>query len=322
MYFYPVNQTLCMKLSEKTTTWLAQIRANFLLLAAFLVAIGLAYAVKYGEPGSFDPWHAILILTGTISAHISVNLINEFYDFRSRIDFHTTPTPFSGGSQMLVKGKTSPGSVVKAAAFNMLLAAAIGAYFSLRVHWSIAPISLLGAFAILFYNPLLSRYLLGEFFAGLTLGSLVVIGSFIAMTASPGEPLAGLVPLELWLIAIPPGILTALLLLLNEFPDAEADRQGGRKHLVIALGWRKAAWTYTGGMALTHAIILALPLLGVASPWTWLALLPLPLGLQAARIALRNGSDPQALLPAQGLNVITVLATDLLLALAVVLSLI
>lgn len=310
-----------MKLSEKTTTWLAQIRANFLLLAALLVGIGLAYALKYEGAGAFSPGHAILILAGTISAHISVNLINEFFDFRHRIDFHTKPTPFSGGSQMLVQGKTSPKSVLKAAAFNMLLAGAIGAYFSLRVHWSIAPISLLGAFAILFYNPLLSRYLLGEFFAGLTLGSLVVIGSFIAMTATPGAPLSGLLPLELWLIAIPPGLLTALLLLLNEFPDAKADQQGGRKHLVIALGWRKAAMAYAGGMALTYAIILALPLMGVSSPWTWLALLPLPLAMKSSRIALSKGANPQALLPAQGMNVITVLGTDLLLALAVILSL-
>lgn len=306
---------------NKTQIWLAQTRANFLLLAVFLVAIGLAYAAKYPGLSDFNTWHAVLILLGTISAHISVNLFNEYSDYKTKIDFSTAQTPFSGGSKMLVSGKTKPKSVKLAALFTLLFSAAIGTYFAIVSHWSVALISLIGAFAIVYYTPLLAKVLLGEFFAGLALGSLVVIGTFIAMNGAPGLGLAQIVPLEVWLISIPPGILTALLLLLNEFPDSEADKAGGRFHLVIKFGKRKAAWIYAAGIAASFGTILALPLLGIASVWIYLALLPLPLAIKASQTALKHGTDITKLMPAMGMNVMVVLATDLLIAVAVFIQL-
>ena len=308
-----------MKEINKTQVWLAQTRANFLLLAVFLVAIGLTYAAKYAD-ASFNVWHAVLITIGTIAAHVSVNLFNEYSDFRTRIDFDTNQTPFSGGSKMLVSGKTTPLQVRMASILSLLLAAGIGLYFTIVSHWSIAVIALLGAFAIVYYTPLLAKILLGEFFAGLTLGTLVVIGTYIAMNAQPGMSLGQLVPLEVWLMSIPPGILTALLLLLNEFPDAEADKKGGRHHLVIKFGKRTAAWIYTAGIVLTFGTIILLPVLGIASLWIYLALLPLPLAVKASQTAIVHGSDNALLIPAMGMNVMVVLATDLLIAVAVLIQ--
>lgn len=301
----------------RTQVWLAQTRANFLLLAVFLVAIGLAYAAKYGAASSFNVFHAVLIMVGTIAAHVSVNLFNEYSDFKTKIDFSTQQTPFSGGSKMLVSGQTSPKSVRLASVISLLIAAGVGIYFSIVSHWSIAVISLLGAFAIVYYTPLLAKVVLGEFFAGLALGSLVVLGTFIAMNGQAGMGLAELLPLEVLLISIPPGILTALLLLLNEFPDAEADKVGGRFHLVIKFGHKKAAWIYAAGIAATFGIILALPLLGIASPWVYLALIPLPLAIKATLTAIKDGNNMVKLVPAMGMNVMVVLATDLLIAVAV-----
>ena len=84
---------------------------------------------------------------------------------------------------------------------------------------------------------------LGELFAGLSLGTLVVLGTYISMTASPGTPLKQLLPAEVIWISIPPGILTSLLLLINQFPDVEADKKGGRKHLVIRV-WYQTCFIY------------------------------------------------------------------------------
>lgn len=305
----------------KTQIWLAQTRANFLLLAVFLVAIGLAYAAKYDSGVSFNVWHAILIMVGTVSAHISVNLFNEYSDYKTKIDYNTNPTPFSGGSKMLVSGKTQPKSVHLASVISLLFSAGIGLYFSFVSHWSVAVIAILGGFAIVFYTPLLAKVLLGEFFAGLALGSLVVLGTFIAMNGQPGMSLAELLPLEVLLISIPPGILTALLLLLNEFPDAEADKVGGRYHLVIKFGREKAAWIYAAGIVATFGIILALPLLGIASNWVYLALLPLPLAIKATLTAIKDGNNMAKLVPAMGMNVMVVLGTDLLIAVAVFIQL-
>ncbi len=301
-------------------SWLAQSRANFLLLAVFLVAIGLAYAALH-QPETFYWPIAILILVGTISAHISVNLFNELSDYKTKIDFQTKRTPFSGGSGMLTSGKTKPGQVRAAAIGTLLISVVIGLFFIIIAHWSILIIAFIGAIAIVYYTSHLARMLLGEFFAGLALGSLVVIGAYIAMNATPVQAVSNIVPLEVWLISIPPGILTFLLLLLNEFPDTEADRAGGRKHLVIKFGKKTAARIYLAGILLTYAVILILPLAGISSYWLYLALLPFPLGLKASQIALKHGADNAKLMPAQGMNVITVLATDLLIAVSVIVQL-
>lgn len=306
---------------EKLQIWLAQTRANFLLLAVFLVAIGLAYSAYYNPEIAFNWLHAILILVGTISAHISVNLFNELSDYQTKIDFNTERTPFSGGSGMLPIGKTKPGQVRFAGILTLLFSAAIGIYFTLVAHWSIAVISIIGGFAIVFYTPLLARFLLGELFAGLALGSLVVIGAYIAISGLPGQSLFSIVPLEVWLISIPPGILTSLLLLLNEFPDMEADKAGGRKHLVIKYGKEIAAKLYAAGMLLTFLTIILLPLLGISSFWLYLALIPLPVALKASATTLQHGNDMVKLMPALGMNVMVVLGTDLLIALSVIFQL-
>jgi len=301
--------------------WLAQVRANFLLLAALLVAIGLAVSYKYQQPEvSFNWLNAVMILVGVVSAHISVNLFNEYSDFKTKIDFNTKRTPFSGGSGILTQGLISPAKVLRVAVATLILSLAIGIYFTIISHWSILVISLLGAFTIVYYTKFLTRFLLGEFFAGLTLGSLVVIGTYLAMNVTPGTGLNGLLPGGVALISIPPGILTSLLLFLNEFPDAEADKKGGRKHLVIKFGYKASAFIYTGGMVVTFGTIVLLPILGYASWWLYIALLPLPLALKASISAFKFNGDLNIIIPALMSNVITVLTTDLLIAVSIVLD--
>jgi 1,4-dihydroxy-2-naphthoate polyprenyltransferase len=299
--------------------WLAQIRANFLILSVFLVLIGLALSVKYpsfdGETFSF--LSAVLLMIGVISAHISVNLFNEYSDYFTGIDFKTNRTPFSGGSGMMVGGKSKPKDVLIVAIITLLIAFAIGVYFSFMSHWIVLVFAVIGAASVIFYTPVLSKYLLGELFAGISLGTLVVLGTYIAVHASPGMAFSELIPIEVAWLSVPPGIFTALLLLINQFPDAEADRAGGRRHLVIVLGKRKAAWIYAAGMFASFAIILLLPVFGISSYWVYIALLPLPLAIKASMTALKHGEDTPKLIPALGSNVITILATDLLIAVAI-----
>ena len=299
--------------------WMAQIRAPFLILAVFLVIIGLAFAVKYPHTGDFNfNWlHAILLVLGVLLSHISVNLFNAYSDFQTRIDFQTNRTPFSGGSGMITGGKTRPGSVKVVGIVTLLIAALIGLYFAIVSHWFVMVFALIGAFSVLFYTNFLAKRILGELFAGMALGTFVVLGAYIAMTASPDMSLKGLFPTEVIWISIPPGILTSLLLLINQFPDAEADKAGGRRHLVIRFGWKGASYIYSVGMFATFGIIVLMPIIGISSPWIYIALLPLPLAVKASVTAIRHGNDIGKIVPALGSNVMTVLLTDLLLAVAV-----
>jgi 1,4-dihydroxy-2-naphthoate octaprenyltransferase len=283
------------------------------------VVIGLAFSVKYphvtGHP--FNWLHAVMLVFGVVLSHVSVNLFNEYSDFKTRIDFNTKRTPFSGGSGMIQSGNTRPESVRTVGIVTLLISGAIGVYFAVVSHWVVLIFAAVGAFSVLFYTNFLSKRVLGELFAGLALGTFVVLGTYVAMTARPGMTVSGLFPAEVIWISIPPGILTSLLLLINQFPDAEADRKGGRKHLVIRFGWKGASYVYTAGIFVTFAIIVLMPLLGISSWWIYLALLPGPLGIKASVTAIKHGNDFSKIVPALGLDVITVLATDLLLAVAV-----
>ena len=304
---------------SKFNIWMAQIRANFLILSVFLVLIGLSLSIKYPHESvmEFNYLNAFLLIFGVVLAHISVNLFNEYSDYYTRIDFKTSRTPFSGGSGMMVSGKSKPSEVLIVAIITLVTAFGIGVYFSVISHWSVIIISILGAFSIVFYTNFLAKKMLGELFAGLALGSLVVLGAYIAMSASQTMTLISLLPAEVAWLSIPPGILTALLLFINQFPDMEADIEGGRKHLVIRLGRKKSAWVYATGMFLTFAIILILPLIGLSSYWIYLALIPIPLAVKASITAIKSGEINNKLIPALGSNVLTVLSTDLLIAVAI-----
>ena len=307
-------------MAEKSTLsiWMAQIRANFLLLSVFLVLIGLATAYKYQDPvSSFNWFHAFLLISGVISTHISVNLFNEYSDFKTGIDLHTNRTPFSGGTGMMVEGMVKPAKVLGAAILTLIIGLAIGVYFTIVSHLTILFLTITGALTIVLYTDYLAKYMLGEFFCGLTLGTFVVLGTYISMNAFPGQRFTDLLPVEVILISLPPGILTLLLLFLNEFPDVDADRQGGRRHIVIRYGMKKSAWFYIVGLVLTFGIILLMPLTGVSSYWLYLALLPLPFAVNAAIKALTYNGDFRTIIPALGANIMTVLGVDLLLAVGV-----
>lgn len=288
--------------------WLRQIRVNFLLLPVVLVALGAAAAWR---AGSANPRLTLLTLAGVLLAHISVNLFNEHADHRSGIDWRTRKTPFSGGTGCLQRKHTHPMEVLGAALLTLLLAGAIGLYLAHRSTWSILWFAAIGGAAAILYTTHLARWCLGEVAAGVCLGSFVVLGTFCVLHRALTTPVL--------FVSITPGILTALLLFLNEFPDADADKVGGRRHLVILCGPHRAARLYVLGLALAYLGVV-LPVAGrILPPGVLLALLTLPLAVKAGRLALRFPDDTDRLLPALGLNVAVVLATDALMALGMML---
>jgi len=283
--------------------WLQQIRAPFLILAVVLVVLGVSVAHSDGYRNLL---YSALLLVGTVLAHISVNLFNELSDYRTKIDESTVRTPFSGGSGMMQSGKTSEPAVTIAAYGTMMVAAAIGFYFCFISGWLIALFMLMGGVAIRFYTTHFAKWLLGELIAGLTLGSLVVLGVYYALT--------GQLTIEAILISIPPGILTTLLLFLNEFPDAEADKGGGRHHLIIHLGKKTSAVIYVCSLIVVYLIILMGPIISRIPYSVLISWLTLPLCIKASTIVLKHHNDTPNLIPALGMNVGIVILTDLLLA--------
>jgi 1,4-dihydroxy-2-naphthoate octaprenyltransferase len=289
--------------------WFLETRPQFLLLAVVLVLLGTAIA---WHEGHFDWFRFVLTALGLLLAHASVNVLNDYFDYRSGIDLNTTRTPFSGGSGILAQGLLDATGVYRFGVGCLLAALPIGLYLTLVSGWKLLPLILLGGVVIYFYTSYLTKWLIGEFWAGLGLGTLPVVGTYFIQT--------GHYSLEAFVAGLAPGILTANLLFLNEFPDIEADRQGGRYHLVIALGTRKASRVYAGIVVASYACILGGVISKLMPALSLIALLSIPFAWKAIRTTFRYHNNLQRLIPALRDNVITILTTDALLALGYFLS--
>ncbi len=293
----------------KLKTWFLETRPEFLLLSVALVLLGTS--ISWHE-GYFSWFKFLLTALGLLLAHTSVNILNDYYDFKSGIDFNTKKTAFSGGSGILTEGMIKP---ISAYLFGIVCLAAaflVGIYLGYISGWQLLPLIFLGGVIIYFYTSHLTKWLIGEFFAGLGLGTLPVIGTYFIQT--------GRYSIEAFIASLAPGLLTANLLFLNEFPDYEADKKGGRYNLVIALGRKKAGRLYTGIMITVYLCII----LGVTSKllptMSLITLASIPFALKAITISLRYYDDFEKFIPAMKANIITVLGTDILLALAYLLA--
>ena len=284
---------------------LGPMRLPFLILSPACVLVGLGTAIW--ASGNVNVAHFVLALVGAMAAHISVNVFNEYSDFRSGLDARTRRTPFSGGSGTLPGKPAMAGQAVATAVIALVITAVIGVYFLLIRGWALLPLGVLGLITVLSYTPWLAHNpLLCLVAPGLGFGPLMVMGTHFALTGQYGWTpfVASLVPF----------FLVNNLLLLNQFPDVEADRSVGRKHFPIVIGRRASSLIYGTFMLLTYASIA----LGVVQDFlpaaTLLGLLTLPLAVRASLTAYRHADDIEGLMPALGMNVLLNIVTPVLVA--------
>src|SRR5687768_12031849 len=208
---------------SKLKAYLGISRAPFLLLPVTLVAAGAAASAYEGR---FSWPHTILALVALIALHVAVNSLNEASDMRTGIDLHTQKTPFSGGSGTLPAGLLHYRTAYVFGLSAAVIGGAIGVWLLLRIGWQFLPIMIIGAVFVLGYTDALARVGLGEIAAGLGLGALPVIGTAMVQRGGQIGPAA-------IAASIPAFFMTFNLLLLNEFPDEQPDRAGGRKNLIL-----------------------------------------------------------------------------------------
>ena len=299
-----------MSLTKRLAPWLGVARAPFLLLPFSLVAAGAAAAAY---EGAFLWSRTLLALLGLVLMHAAVNALNEASDMLSGIDLRTVPTPFSGGSKTLPSGLLSVRATRIFAYSCVAIAGLIGVWFALRLEPLFIVLLAAGAISVLFYSPVLARCGVGEVFAGLGLGVLPVWGAAWVQGPVPG-------PAALW-AGLPAFFMTFNLLLLNEFPDEQADRTGGRRNLVLLLGRKGAALVYAAAGILTPAAIVVAVVLGAFPALALAATLPSLLLAKPLAWAFGDTTKPVPI-PAMGANVVWNLATNAVLAAALVAALV
>jgi len=292
----------------KLKIWFLETRPQFLLLSVVLVFLGTCLA-WYDD--AFHLGYALLAFVGLLLTHISVNTLNDYFDYRSGIDLEVKRTPFSGGSGILPSALLKPRQVLWLGLTSFLLAIPIGVYFVVARGWQLLPLLLIAAVCILLYTPVILKLGWPEWAPGVGLGALPVLGAYFVQTTAYTLPAV--------VASIPSAILVHNLLLLNEFPDTEADEKAGRRTLPITMGKARASLLYVMLTLIVYLWIIGGVVARLMPFFCLIALLTLPLAVKAIQGALRH-QEITKLVPAMANNVLVVLLTQLLLGIGYILA--
>ena len=299
----------------KLGVWAKELRIPFLSLPVIFVPLGIMVALS---DGFFNLSYGILTLIGVVSLHASVNVLNDYFDYKSGIDTTTTPTPFSGGSRVLPEKLLTPNAVLIAGVVLLLIGSSIGLYFLNLFNFDIIllGIILISVFSVILYSPLLSKFALGELFVFLNFGPLLFTGIYFIQSG-------GLINIEAIIVGSIVGLMTTGILYINQFPDTVADKSKGRLHIVARLGKKRAVNLYNYMMGASYVIIIVSVItpfiIGIGIPLTCIiALLTFSLTPKgnfrtASKILGKDYEKIMELIPAMGNTVMTTLQTSILL---------
>jgi len=268
------------------SVWFRVIRVRFLLASVIAVSVGLS--LNWWQNSSLDILDAILTFAGVMALHASVDLLNDFWDFKRGIDAKTKRTKMSGGTGVLPEGLLKPSSVYRAGVAFLIIGTIIGGYFVITDGIIIAIILGFAILSIYFYSTKIVDSGLGEFFVAVK-GDMIVIGTFFIQS--------GQMSVESILAGIVVGTLSSLVLFIASFPDHDADKSKGRKTLVIVVGKEKAAklfWLFPMVSYLSIVVGVSLHLFPMFS---LISLLSIPLMIKSGLGLQKNYDSVEDLVP-------------------------
>ena len=284
---------------------LGPMRVPFLILTPACVLLGFGTAVW--RTHEVNILYLVLALIGAVCAHISVNALNEYFDFRSGLDFKTERTPFSGGSGTLPEKPDMARSALKTGLITFAITGMIGLYFVYIRGLLLLPLGILGLIIIFTYTIWITRYpILCLIAPGLGFGTFMVMGTDFVLT--------GQYSWTAFIASLVPFFLVSDLLLLNQFPDAEADQSIGRKHFPILVGRQTSSLIYGLFLLFAYMSIMFGVYLEYLPKISLLGVATIVIAVPAFVGASRYPEDIKKLTPYMGLNVIINIATPILVA--------
>lgn len=272
-------------------------RLPFLSATAVPVLLGIAVAAR---GGAFDPWLALLTVVGAALAHLSINVSNDIFDTLSGADAaNVNPTPFSGGSRVLLYDLLTMRQLIGVAVALFLGAAGVG----LLLVWitgsmTLLVIGLVGFGLGLTYTapPLKLVYRgLGEMAVALGFGPVMLLGSYVVQTGS--------LSWEAAVASVPVAILVAMILYVNEIPDRVGDAAAGKRTLPVRMRRESVIALYLAASVLAFVVVVVGVATGLLPVATLLCLLVAPLVWQVYGGLQRFYAQPYALMAVMGTNI-------------------
>jgi 1,4-dihydroxy-2-naphthoate octaprenyltransferase len=207
--------------------------------------LGFVLAWRWGYKGSLGLY--VLSTTAVILIMWMTYYLGEWNDLEGdRVNQNFNR--FSGGSRVLVKG-VFPAWYSLLFGYGCLAGAIlIGVYIYLQYQNDLRTFLLggVGIFFGFFYSSRPFRWSyrgLGEILIGFCYGWLPIATGFFLFT--------GFFSQQILLLSLPVGLSIFNVILINEFPDEEADRAIGKKNLVVRFGKERMGDLYMGLSLLT-----------------------------------------------------------------------
>ena len=291
------------------------VRAPFFTGTIIPVVIGSVEAARVGR---FDIVLFALCLVGALSFHAAANVINDYFDYLGGTDnvnrYHNL---FSGGSRVIQDGLLTPKQTLRLGIGLLSAGIAIGLVLVIRVGWEVLIFGIAGTILVLAYS--IPRYGLayvgrglGELAVAVGFGPLMVLGTYWVMA----EALSA----AIWWLTLTPGLLIALILFVNGYPDYEADLKTNKRTAVVTYGRASSRWIYALILAATYLEIVLGVALSIIPALCLVSLLTIPIAAAATKRLFRVYDDPRGVVPVCGMTIGIHLITGLLLALGVGLS--
>ena len=236
--------------------WVAGARPRTLPNSIVPVAVGSGLAVGYGHAVW---WRALLALAVSLLLQIGVNYANDYSDGVRGTDERRV-----GPLRLVGSRVAAPRQVLAAAVVCFALAAVAGLVLALvTTPWLL----LVGAAAIAaawFYTGGSRPYgyrALGE----------VSVFAFFGLVSVAGTAYVQLerLPWAVWVAAVPVGLLSCSMLVVNNLRDIPTDAASGKRTLAVLLGDWRTRLLFTGCAA---GAFVCVPMVAIARPWAMLAL--------------------------------------------------
>jgi len=267
--------------------WFRVIRIRFLLASVVAVSVGLALSWWHGV--QIDIWYAIMTLAGVIALHSSVDLLNDYWDYKRGIDTQTQRTKMSGGTGVLPEGLLEPTHVYRAGIIFLIIGGLIGSYFVVVDGIIIGLILAFAVLSIYFYSTKIVDSGLAEVFVTVK-GTMIVLGTYFIQSSE--------INIASIMAGIFVGVLSSLVLFITSFPDYEADKAKGRKTLVIFLGKQKATTMFWIFPLIAYSVLISGIIYEIFPLYCLISLVIIPLIIKAGLSLKQNFDNIQGLVPA------------------------
>jgi 1,4-dihydroxy-2-naphthoate octaprenyltransferase len=260
----------------RITFWLDASRKQALPQSVIPAVLALTFATH--TPG-FSWIAASVALVGIVFLHLSMNLFDDYFDFRARgtTDRHQVVhegfRARLGKCRYLEEGSASLSQLLRVAILFLFIAAVMGSIiFALRGLTTILFASIVLVLGVFYsaYPLRLSYRGLGEIVVGFIFGPLLMMGMCFASCGS--------INADVVMVSIPVGILVSVILFVHAILDFEPDKRVGKVTLAVKVNNKKASvcilaimlcisyvtvvWgTATGMLSLKYlAVLLTLPI--------------------------------------------------------------